>query len=111
MRENNFLPTLELLKWENSPDIDLILTDDGLDLDELLTYIEPTVIIAHRNSDFVDAPSRMKRVIYPMRRCSEQDFVDHGYTVTPLFKARIINRLCPDIPKETIFKVKHVYQN
>ena len=69
IRKNKFLPSLELIRWESAPEIDSILLDKSINLKELLTYIEPTVILAHRNENHTDAPGNMKRMIFPMKQC------------------------------------------
>ena len=47
IKESNFLPSMELIKWSDCPDIDLILEEDGLNMLELKTYLDPTVIVAY----------------------------------------------------------------
>lgn len=92
------MPTLELIKWNDSPDIDQILKKDGLNMTELRTYLDPTIIVAFRHKNYTGLPGKIKRVIYPMRECKAQDFTDCGYKVTPLFTKKLKYRLCPDIP-------------
>ena len=110
VKKANFLPSIELIKWESTPEIDLILRKNSIDIEELNTYVEPTIIIGHRNENFTDFPGNMKRIIYPMRQCKESDFTSTGYKVTSNFKnQKIIHRLCPDIPKDKENVVRNLY--
>jgi hypothetical protein len=71
---SRFLPSLELIKWENNPVIDKILTPNGINITELQTYVEPNIVVGIRNKSFedgfaFDTPDNEKRLIYPMRVC------------------------------------------
>ena len=79
------MPSLELIKWAPSHDIDKILTKDGVDIDELHTYVEPVIVVAIRNKYFQNVPGNMKRIIYPFRQCKREDFTSRSYIVTELF--------------------------
>jgi hypothetical protein len=65
---------------------------------ELLTYIEPSIIVSIRNKNYTDAPDNMKRILYPMRICKISDFKDIGYEAPESFLNLTKNRLCPHIP-------------
>jgi hypothetical protein len=71
---SRFLPSLELIKWESNPIIDKILTPNGINITELLTYVEPNIVVGIRNKSFedgfaFDTPGNERRIIYPMRVC------------------------------------------
>ena len=54
----------------------------------------------------------MKRILYPMRICTKEDFTSRGYAVTEEFESKLKNRVCPDIAKDDPnYKVKNLYQN
>jgi hypothetical protein len=72
--ESKFLPSLELVKWDDSLEINKILTPNGIDMSELLTIIEPSVIINFRNKEYTDSPYNTRSLIYPMRVCKISDF-------------------------------------
>jgi hypothetical protein len=80
-------------------------------MDELRSYLDPTVIVAFRHTNFTDLPANIKRVIYPMRICKESDFSESGFNVTPAFLKKLKYRLCPDIPNDDHYKVHNLYQN
>jgi hypothetical protein len=111
MKGSRFLPSLELINWFSAPAIDKILTPNGIDMAELLTYIEPTIVIGVRNRSFTDAPDYMRRIIYPMRICHIKDFTDIGYESSHNFDKSVRNRLCPHVPVDEHFRVKNLYQN
>jgi len=54
----------------------------------------------------------MKRILYPMRICTKEDFTSRGYAVSEEFESKLKNRVCPDIAKDDPnYKVKNLYQN
>ena len=75
----------------SEPDIDKVLTNDGIDLNELHTYIEPLLVIGIRNKDYPpDVPDNVRRYFYPFRKCTKEDFTSRGYNVTELFHKKRI---------------------
>ena len=100
-----------MIKYKSTPEIDKIILVDGLNMTELRTYFEPTIIIAHRNENFTDAPGQMRRSIYTMRQCEEKDFTSVGYKVSPLFRKKLKHRICPNIPDDSNYKVKNLFED
>jgi hypothetical protein len=69
--KTEFLPNLEIVDYYNSdPLIKTILTDEGVNLKELNKYVEPVVVVRHRNVNHTDQYDNSKRYIYPMRLCT-----------------------------------------
>lgn len=54
----------------------------------------------------------MKRILYPMKLCTAEDFTSRGYSVTEEFTSKLRYRVCPDIAKDDLhYKVQNLYQN
>jgi hypothetical protein len=68
---------LELVEKEKNP----ILKEDGIDLKELLTYVEPVISVRIRDKKFATS----KRHFYPMKICTREDFESKDYIVTENF--------------------------
>jgi hypothetical protein len=71
-----------------------------IDIKELHTYIEPSLVVRNRNLEHKDFPNSSKRFIYPMRICRDSDFTSRSVEVSESFSKRIKIRLCPDIEKD-----------
>ena len=97
--EIHFLTSLEI-ESDGSEEGAKILKEDGVDLEELMTYIEPMVIVRIRNKNFKGLRNNYKRIVYKMRRCTTEDFTSRHYIVQNHFQNSIKNRLCPDIKRE-----------
>ena len=49
---SSFMPNLELVNYYNDPNVKTILRPSGgIDLEELLTYFEPLIIVRWRNEN------------------------------------------------------------
>jgi len=52
----------------------------------------------------------MKRILYPMRICTKEDFTSRGYPVTDEFERKLKYRVCPEIKKDDPnYKVQNLY--
>jgi hypothetical protein len=102
-------------------------------MQELNKYIEIVLILENRNKNFTVFEQvyqnvmmgtifelkeqrfkyeHMKRILYPMRVCTAEDFTSRGYAVSEAFAAKLQYRVCPDIRKDDPhYKVKNLYQN
>ena len=111
--KSDFLPNLEIVDYYNSdPLIKTILTEEGVNLNELYKYVEPVVVVRSRNVDFSDHYDSSKRYIYPMRVCTQQDFIQRNFIVNKNFAESVKYRLCPDISEDDEnFIIKNLYQD
>ena len=109
----------------------MITDDDGINIQELNKFIEIVLILENRNKNFTvfekivnDVLSgtvfgsgeerfkyeNMKRILYPMRICTKEDFASRGYAVSEEFESKLKNRVCPDIAKDDPhYKVENLY--
>ena len=134
VNETSFLPSLEMMNREQNALVATVITNDGIDIAELNKFIEIALITEHRNKNFtvfekvynkVMANSmfgmgnnkkedfkyeNMKRILYPMRLCTKEDFTTRHYPVSDEFEDKLKYRVCPDIKKDDPhYKVKNLY--
>ena len=95
--DTNFLAALELVDQHDDPLVQTVLPD-GVVLNELRKYIEPAIIVEHRNIKHDMTPDQLKRILYPMRICTKEDFTSKDFHVSKEFEQQLKYRLCPDIP-------------
>ena len=87
-----------------------MLKVDGIDLDELMTYMEPVIKIRERKEVYSHLTDSSKYYLYPMKVCEIKDFESRGYNVTEDFKKVLRNRLCPNVPDDAPeYIVKNLY--
>ena len=55
-----------------------ILTPTGINMTELLTYIDPKIEYGELNENFTSF-DKTKKYLYPMRVCKKYDFESRGY--------------------------------
>ena len=71
---------------------------------ELLTYIEPAIVVRIRKS------GKYNRYIYPMKVCTRSDFDKKGFEMNEPFAESLNTRLCPDVPaNDQNYEVKNLY--
>ena len=60
--------------------MDTILTPTGINMTELLTYINPVMELEEKHENFTSISiDKMKRSHTPMRVCKKSDFESRGY--------------------------------
>ena len=74
----HFLPTLEIDDYYNDPIVKTVLRPNGIDMQELLTYIEPNIVTRWRNINNTSQFDNAYRKIYPMKVCQISDFETRG---------------------------------
>ena len=56
---------------------------NGINIEELFTYIEPTIVTEDRNINYSKIASMkgdtIKRILYPMKKCHPDDFIQRGF--------------------------------
>ena len=110
--KTGFLPSVELVDYYDDPLVQTILTPDGINLPELLTFFEPNIVVRHRNENYTSYDNS-KRYIYPMKVCEKSDFTSRGYKFDDESAAGISKRLCPDINAANAdhYIIKNLYSN
>ena len=58
------------------------MTENGVNITELHTYIVPSIVIRDRNDNYTDLIDGSKRYITPMRKCRETDFTSRNIEVS-----------------------------
>ena len=51
VHNSTFLPSIELVQHRDDPRVNSIFGKDGIVIEELLTYIEPVIVIRNRSLD------------------------------------------------------------
>ena len=75
---SSLLPNIELWSTSGGLQFDSIITPTGINMTELLTYIDPQIQYGERNENFTSFDNR-KRYHTPMRVCKKSDFESRGY--------------------------------
>lgn len=109
----NFLPNVELVDYYDDPIVKTILLPNGINMQELLTYFEPNIVVRERNENFTWSFDHSNRYIYPMKVCQLSDFASRGFTFDGETAEGVTNRLCPHITEENKdhYITKNLYQN
>ena len=77
---SSLLPNLELWSVEGGLLAESVLTPTGINMTELLTYIDPKMEYHERNENFSSFSfDKTKRYFTPMRVCKKSDFESRGY--------------------------------
>ena len=77
---SSLLPNLELWSATGGLLVESIITPTGIDMTELLTYINPKIEYNDRNENFTSFSfDKTKRYLTPMRVCKKSDFESRGY--------------------------------
>ena len=106
--KSQFLPNIEIVNYYNDELAKSVLREDGIDMQELLTYFEPNIVVRQRNENFTDFDNS-KRYIYPMKVCQKSDFASRGFN--QIAAAKVKTRLCPDINEKNAdhYIIKNLY--
>ena len=96
---SSLLPNLALRNFVGDPLVDTVLTPTGINMTELLTYIDPVMVHEENNENFTSLDG-IKRYISQMRVCKKSDFESRGYFSESEDENPYRNRLCPDIKEE-----------
>ena len=75
---SSLLPNLELLSVVGGLYFESIITPTGINMTELLTYINPLTFYHERNENFTSF-TKTKYNLTPMRVCKKSDFESRGY--------------------------------
>ena len=77
---SSFLPNLELWSVTGGLLVESIITPIGIDMTELLTYMNPLIYYEERNENFtLFTFDNVKRYLTQMRVCKKSDFESRGY--------------------------------
>ena len=75
---SSLLPNLELWSATGGLWFESIVTPTGINMTELLTYIDPVIEYDERNENFTSF-DKIHRYHTPMRVCKKSDFESRGY--------------------------------
>lgn len=89
------------------------MTPSGIDMAELLTFIEPNIVTRERNENFTFVADKSKRYISSLRPCKKSDFESRGFVSDKEEANPYKYRLCPDVTEENKeqFILKNLYAN
>ena len=88
---------------------------NGVNIEELFTYIEPAIVTENRNTNHTKISDMngdiIKRILYPMKKCHPNDFILKGFKMSVEFEEKLNYRLCPNIPDEGTnnYIIKNLY--
>ena len=75
---SSFLPNFEFRSIAGGSLVESIITPTGINMTELLTYIDPVMVHEENNENFTSLDG-IKRYISQMRVCKKSDFESRGY--------------------------------
>ena len=100
--QSQFLPSIELGNQEVGDEAMEKVLGNGINIEELFTYIEPAIVTENRNVNHSKIASMkgdtIKRILYPMKKCQPNDFLSKSFNMSADFEAKLNYRLCPNIP-------------